>query len=650
MEQPASLPQLPPRRTILWIAALFFVATSLAYLWPLTHSIFVAWDDTYLIYFNPIVKSFSWKTLHDAFTSYDPELYIPLTFLSYQLDYFIGGLNPVVFHLDNLVLHTVNSLLVAWTLFLLLAVRGGNRTPATVDAWIAIFGGLLFALHPLHTEAVAWASARKDVLSTLFFLLSFIGYIYYRSDNSRKSYLLSLAAFVLGLLAKVMVLTLPVILLLLDLRDRRPWSIKMFAEKLPYFALSVILGIVALFGKRDIVEASDLLSKILMACKRTVFYLQKLFAPVHLSVLYPYNAPITIASPDFIIPLIIVVILTGLVIYSLRYTRQIAFGYFFFLITLAPTFIHFAKGGDIYFASDRYAYLPSIGILFLVLFVTNWFLQNGDGARGIERRTRAVIAGSFVVLLTFLVLTFQQALTWHDSVALFNNSLRYYPRVMAAHLNLAMVYREMGEEDKSMEQLTIADSIRPHSRTHVAFATLYERKGESAKAIEEYKKAISIDPKDPEAYFGLGIIYEKQNKLAEARAIYEKVLVMDPKYVGTYNNLGALALREGNLPEAETYYRKAIEVDPYFPDAHYNLGLILEQQDKADAAISEYERSYSLQPQKGLDALSHLLRLYAKKNDLGKTTDTANRILELDPGNAIASQLLEEFRLRGMIE
>lgn len=663
MEQQASLPELPPRRTILWIVALFFVATFLAYFWPLTHSIFVAWDDTYLIYFNPVVKSFSWKTLHDAFTSYDPELYIPLTFLSYQLDYFIGGLNPVIFHLDNLVLHTVNAMLVSWLLYLLLGIEGKKesegiegkfwslqslRSPQSLQS-LALLGGFLFALHPLHTEAVAWASARKDVLSTLFFLLSFIGYMYYRSDNSKKSYLLSLIAFVLGLLAKVMVLTLPVLLLLLDLRDRRPWSVKMFAEKIPYLGLSIALGIVALFGKQDIVGASGLIEKILMACKSTVFYLEKLFVPVHLSVLYPYNAPIMITSPDFFVPLIIVIVLTGLALYSLRYTRQIAFGYFFFLITLAPTFINFAKGGDIYFASDRYAYLPSIGILFLVVLLVDWFIRSGDGARGIERRTRATIGGSFIVLITFLVLTFQQALTWRDSVALFTNALRYYPRVMAAHLNLAMVYREMGETEKSMEQLTIADSIRPHSRTHVAFATLYERQGNTAKAIGEYKKAISIDPKDPEPYFGLGILEEKQGRTAEARALYEKVLLIDPKYVGTYNNLGALALKEGNPAEARRNYEKAIEIDPYFPDAHYNLGLILEQEQKTDEAIVEYEKSYDLQPAKALDALDHLLDLYARKNDLAKTTDTANRILTVDPGNERALQLLAAFRQRGMI-
>ncbi|MBI5156150.1 tetratricopeptide repeat protein [Candidatus Peregrinibacteria bacterium] len=654
MEQPA-LPSLPSRRTILWIAALFFAATSLAYLWPLTHSIFVAWDDTYLIYFNPIVKSFSWKTLHAAFTSYDPELYIPVTFLSYQLDYFIGGLSPVIFHLDNLALHTVNAMLVGWLLHLLLS-RGGvmvsgdePRTPATGNGWIAILGGLLFALHPLHTEAVAWASARKDVLSTLFFLLSLIAYIHYRHNNRTQSYFLSLAAFALGLLAKVMVLTLPVILLLLDLRDRRKLSWKMFLEKIPYVALSIILGIVALFGKRDIVEASSLIDKILMACKSTVFYLEKLFVPVHLSVLYPYSGPISIGSPDFFVPVIVVIILTALVLWSLRYTRDIAFGFFFFLITVMPTFVNFTKGGDLYFASDRYAYLPSIGILFIVVLATGWFVRSGDGARSEDRRKRLAGVVSGLVLATFLVLTFQQALTWRDSVALFTNTLRNYPRVMAAHLNLAMVYREMGETEKSMEQLRLADTLRPHSRTHVAFATLYEREGNTTKAIEEYRKAMSIDPKDPEPYFGLGILEEKMGRLTEARALYEKVLQIDPQYIGTYNNLGALALKEGNREEARRNYEKAIEIDPYFPDAHYNLGLMLEQDGEADAAIAEYEISYDLQPKKALDALDHLLDLYAKKNDLTKTVDTANRILTLDPDNERAGALLAAFRQRGMI-
>ncbi len=640
MSSSDSLPLLPPWRIRSWLIAGFFALTFAAYLYPIAGGIFVAWDDTYLIFFNPIIKGISWKTFKAAFSSYDPELYIPLTFLSYQIDYLFGGLSPFVFHFNNLVLHTINALLVTWFLFLF---TNGKR-------WVALLGGLLFAVHPLHTEAVAWASARKDVLSTLFLLISLINYVMYRRVGNQKNYLWSLVTFILGLLSKVTVLMLPLVLILIDWREKRRWNLRMILEKIPYFAFSILFGVIALFGKRDIVEASTMTDKILMAAKSSIFYLQKLFAPFHLSVLYPYNGPISIASPDFYIPLSILLILLLAVFFTIRKTRDIAFGFFFFLLTVIPTFVNFTKGGDLYFASDRYAYAPSIGIFFIVGFVVHSFCTASVHSHIQKARERIALTVSGLVLALFLILTFRQAMTWRDSVALFTNTLRSYPRVMAAHLNLAMVYREMEEYDKSLEQLKIADTIRPHSRTHVAFATLYEREGKRVLAMEEYKKAIAVNPKDPEPYFGLGILYEKDGKIADAVTMYEKVLTIDPKYVGTYNNLGAIYLNEGKLDDARKQYEKAIEIDPYFPDAHFNLALIYEQQNQINDAILEYEKTVTLDPKKSIDALEHLLTLYAKKNDLEKSADTARRIMAINPLHPTAGKFLEALRQRGMIQ
>lgn len=631
MEHP--LPSLPAWRLRGWIIVAFLALTFAAYLTPMSQSIFVAWDDTFLIYFNPTIKSISWKTLKAAFTTYDPELYIPLTLISYQIDYLIGGLNAFVFHFTNLLLHTLNALLVAWIAYLL------SRKP-----WAGLATGLLFALHPLHTEAVAWASARKDVLSTAFFLLAIIAYVFYTHDRSRRFYLLSLAAFLLGLLSKVMVLTLPAVLLLIDWREKRPFDRWLVLDKIPYAALSTAFGIVALFGKRDIVQASTMLDKILMACKSTVFYLEKLFLPVELSVLYPYNGPIALGSPDFYVPVVVLAIVVAFVLWSLRRTRTVAFGFLFFLVTVIPTFINFTKGGDLYFASDRYAYVPSIGILFLAALALDRYAH--------ERKERLRIANGALglVLAAFLVLTFRQAMTWRNSIELFGQTLKHYPRVMAAHLNLAMVYREMDQLDKAKEQLDIANSIRPHSRVHVAYATLAEREGNRSKAREEYMQAMEINPKDPEPYFGLAILEERDGKTAEALRLYQKVLEIDPLYVGTYNNLGAIYLKQGNIAEAQRQYEKALEIDPTFPDAHYNLAVIYKQEGKIDRAIAEFEATVAIQPAKSLDALEALMDLYAEKNDAGRAADAARRILAINPDHPTAGKFIEALKQRGMIK
>lgn len=633
------LPLLPSWRVRGWIIAGFMMLTCAAYLYPMKDSIFVAWDDTYLIYFNPTIKEITWKSITTAFTTFDPELYVPLTLLSYQLDHLIGGLNPFFYHFTNLLLHTANSLFVAWFLFLL------SRRP-----WVALPAGLLFAIHPLHTEAVMWASARKDVLSTFFFLLSLIAYLHCSGSSRRRSYILSLVFFLLGLLSKVMVLMLPFVLILLDIRGRRTWHARMILEKGAYLGLSILFGGIALFGKRDTVQGVTLLDTILMACKSTVFYLQKLFLPTNLSVLYPYERTISITSLDVLVPLIIVSLLIIATLASLRWTREILFGVGFFLLTLIPTFMNFSKGGDLYFASDRYAYVPSIGILYLVALLLERFRASAGAMREQVRRSPVCIGALAAVLAIFLTLSFRQAQTWSDSIALFTQTLRLYPRAMAAHLNIAMVYREMNDIGKVKEHLLAAEKIRPHPRTHVALATIAEREGDRIKAFEEYQKAISLNPKDPEPYFGLGILYEREGQTARAIELYQKVLSIDPKYVGTYNNLAAIEFKRGNLEGARQYYEQALDSDPYFADGHFNLGLIAKEEGETEEAIRSLERAVQLDPKNALDALETLLDLYAMKNDVTHAADAAERILWIDPAHRTAKGFLEALRGRGMLQ
>ena len=342
----------------------FFLISFLIYGSALNND-FVLWDDHYLIVGNPIVKEISLWSLKEAFKTFDPELYIPATLMSYQIDHLLWGMNPFGFHLTNLVLHTMNALLVMMFLFLLLR-----------NVHLSLFVGLLFLVHPLHTEAVAWASARKDVLSSFFFLLSVCSYLQWRGRENGQAgsgkllYSFSIFAFALGLLAKVSIIMLPVILLLIEwlLCHRRllASSFVTISRLTPYFLLSVMFGIVGFFGKREAFSFATYFEKAIVAPKSTLFYLEKFFWPTEFSVLYPYTDA-SIASPEFFIPLVIVMAITFLVLFLKKYQCVLAFSYFFFLITLLPTFLNIARGGDMdrYFASDRYGYIPSIRFIFI---------------------------------------------------------------------------------------------------------------------------------------------------------------------------------------------------------------------------------------------------------------------------------------------
>lgn len=618
-----------PRSSSSWICLLFLVIAFVVFGQTLTHD-FVMWDDTYLIYSNPDIKGFSLRNLINAFSTFDPELYIPLTLLSYQLDYTIAGLNPTIYHLTNLILHTLNALLVSYLLQRL-----------TQRKTLSIIGGLLFLVHPLSVEAAAWASARKDVLSTFFFLASLLSFLYYRQTAKQLSYYGSLIAFLLGLLSKVMVVTLPVVLLLLDWREGRKIEKRSIIEKTPFFALSIVFGVVALFGKQEVVTETTLTEKLLMAGKSTVFYLEKFFVPLKLSALYPWNGPIELSSPTFFVPLIALCLLAALIVLSLKATRDIFFAFAFFLITLIPTFTNFAKGGELYVASDRYAYVPMIGLIFFLLIAWTRFIEPGIHESFGRRNAVSVSAAiATVMLFTASVLSFRQTQTWRDSFTFLEYTVAHYPDAIAAQINLGVAHRRNGDLEKSKEILEGILGKRRHPRAMTALAAVYLEQGNTAKAIELCTEAEQIDPRDPEPAYGLALAYEKEGRSDEAKKAYERTIVLQPKHAAAHNNLAALYWRERQTDEAIRLYEKAIELDPTFPDAPYNLGLLYSELERYESAAAMLEKATDLRPN-DIEGLTKLVSLYAELNDREQTMRTLEKILAIDPDHAFAKKMRE---------
>lgn len=639
------IPSFPSRATLLSIILGFFALTFLVYGVSLSNH-FVAWDDNYVVDFNPVVHGFTWDHMVKNFTSFvDPELYDPLTFVSYQFDYTIGGIKPFIFHLDNLILHTLNALLVALFIFLLSKRRR-----------VALFCGLIFAIHPLNTEAVAWASARKDTLSTFFFLLSLIGYLYFRSnhrDRSKLWYALSLVAFLFGLLSKVMIVMLPIVLLLIDYVEKRKWSWNVLIEKVPYFILSGIFGVVALLGKSNVVGESTIFQKMLMACKSTIFYLEKLFVPINLSVIYPYTKTITLSSPDFFISVLLVLSLIIAAWYFRIQKRDVTFGILFFLITLIPTFFNFAKGGEFYFASDRYTYIPEIGILFLIVAIAyDVFGKMTSGFFGKKETSQRNVSidGAFViVVLTFAVAAYQQSLVWHNTETLFLQTLHNYPDALVARINLGLVYRESGLPERAMEQFNKALALRPNNAlVHTNIGATDEKLGKMDEAISEYQKAIALGPKEPDAYFALGMMKERAGKIDEAFTLYKKVEELNPGYIGVYNNLGSVYVVRHDFTSAATAYQKAIDIDPYYADAHFNLAFVSEKLNKLDEAAREYETTLKLEGETA-KTLTALVGVYAEQNKTLETIRTLKRLLAVDPTNDFALKFIGSLKAHGLI-
>ena len=591
---------------------------------PLSRERVCAMDDGLLIFENPAIRAINLSTLTTIFTTYDPELYIPFTFFTYQIDFQLGGIEPVIYHAQNLFWHTINALLALWFAWLL--VR---------DRWVALGTGLLFAIHPLHTEAVAWASARKDVLSAAFFLLSLCLYIRSHERQSARTYWLSVVSFAFALMAKVTIITLPVTLLLVDVVLQRPFHKKMLLDKIPYGVLSVVFGIIAVIGKTGVLERSEPIETMLMAFRSTVFYLQKMILPTELSVLYPYVGDIRISNPDFFIPIALCLLMIVAVALSVKYTRLIVFGFLFFLVTIAPTFVNFAKGGlDIYFASDRYAYAGSIGI----------FLLACAGVRALYSRYRSpVIPGlCTIVLITLGVLSFRQSMVWANTDTLFSNVIEHYPQSHVAHTNIGNVLRRKGQVSEAIEHYNDALAIRTHSQTLSNLGSAYRQLGQIDQALRAYEQALESNPQSHLALTGLGVVAAERGEFDRAEDYYTQALAINPRYLEAQVNLGALYAAMQQYDDALVEYDKALAISPYYPQTHYNKAIALEKMSRMRESLESYMRAVELAPT-FTAARINLGIVLANRGDIDAAIEQFRAVLEIDPSNARAQSALQQL-------
>lgn len=559
---------------VLIVGVAFFVYSR--WLW----NEFVIWDDDYLIVNNPLIRGLSFTNIKAAFTSYDPELYVPLTYISYQINYVIGGLTAFIYHLTNLLLHATNALLVG-----MIAYRLSDK-----NRWIATAVSLLFAVHPLHTEAVIWASARKDVLSATFFLMSLSLYLKHRESELRSTYIWSVVSFFLGLLSKVSVITLPLILLLLDWREKQPWNRKMLVEKLPYFGLSVIFGIVSLFGKQQQISHTSLLETSLIMIKSTVFYLEKMILPLDLSPMYPFTGSISLLSPEFFVPLIFLAILIAFAAWSLKRTREVMFALGFLLLSIGPSLINFRKGeeGDIYLASDRYAYIASFAVIFLVCMML-WKLRERFSTMMIN-----VTVG--VLILVFGSLGYAQGAIWQNSETLFKSVIASYPQAQAAHHNLGVLYQQQGHPQMALDKYQNALQIAPKASTESNVGDIFRESGMYAEAGTHYQRALVINPRSVDAMLGLGLLFLQQNDVKQAIIAMQSAVEFGPDDSRTHLNYGAALMAAKRIDDAIAEYQKATELDPLNAAAFFNLAVAFERSGDTDASQEALARALELDP------------------------------------------------------
>jgi len=456
-----------------------------------------------------------------------------------------------------------------------------------------------------------------------------------------------LGFFTLALLSKVMAITLPILLLLIDWQQHRRFTRAMFIEKIPFFALSVLFGVIGLGGKTQTVASSSTLEKILMAGKSSLFYLRKIVWPDTFSLLYPYHKDVVITSPDFYVPILVWIVILIICIVTAygcgvavlrpygKRTRDTAFGVALYAVTVAPTFLNFTKGGDldVYFASDRYAYFPSIGV-FIALIALVMFLVNKMG--------RGMMIIGVCMIIALGIRSYVQSQVWRTTYTLLTNVLLHYPESHVAHNNIANAWRLEGRLDDAIGEFEKALAIRPHAKIYANLGAVYRKQGNIQGALDIYGKGLALNPHSREAYMGRSLVWIAQKNYVAAQQDLLQALQEDPTYLEAHINLGATYAYQGNMQKAIEQYRIAIALNPFYPDVRFNMGVALQSTGDIEGAMAQYERAVHLAPRSIPARINYGILLY-KTGDAEGAREQFEEILTIDPENATARSALEQI-------
>jgi tetratricopeptide (TPR) repeat protein len=545
-------------RTKAVIASSVAVVTFMVFL-PALRNQFLYWDDVDYIYQNTFIRSLNMQLLKSSFEGFYAANWHPLTWLSHALDYAIWGLNPLGHHLTNNLLHSLNTLLVVFLVMRLIAVyrktsENNGLSPSFLNdraMWIAgAVTGLLFGLHPLHVESVAWVSERKDLLCACFFLLSITTYTYYVSEISEttsadfslryfnKKYLLCLVFFVLALLSKPMAVTLPFVLMILDwylfrrMRSRQALRTA-FIEKFPFFVLSLVSSLLTIMAQRagetiELLQLVPLSTRWLVAAKSLISYLRNMILPLNLTPFYPYPGDVFFLSFEYILPVILIAGITITCLAVVRKQKLWMSVWSYYVLTLIPV-IGIVQVGSQSMA-DRYTYLPSLAPFLIIGLSASKIYEEVTALN--QGRAFFKMASLFIglaILIFMSYATIKQISIWKDSTVFWNYIVAKNPSSHFAHNNLGNVYLSKDLLDLAIEQYKMALSLRPsYAEAHYNLGNAYSSKGLFDMAIEQYRTALMLKPNNAEAHFNLGLRYIDIGSLDMARTEFKLGLTIKP--------------------------------------------------------------------------------------------------------------------------
>ena len=587
------------------------------------------WDDEFLVVKNTYVKS--WSNIARVFREdiaraggLKSAFYRPLQIITYMLDYSLWELNVHGYHLSNILLHVLAALGLFWLINILYH-----------DQMLAFLTGLLFAVHPIHTEAITYISGRADPLVAVFILLSLIFYIKSLHQKRNVFYLCMLLSYGLALLSRENSLILPALLLLYHYSFRERIKAKQFLSVLILAFLYVLLRF-TLF--KHFFSAGELAYSSVVFFKRIpgffvaiTNYARLLFLPLHLHMDYG-KMSFDFSNPEAILGVLIVLALFVYAKVQRKINGLVFFAVFWFFITLLPSSNLYPLNA---YMAEHWLYLPSVGFFLILAGALSRLYRS--------RRFKNIALVLIVCLFSFYAyLTVRQNSYWREPVAFYKRALKYSPASPELNNNLGELYNDAGKPEEALSLLQEAIRLRPaYYNAHYNLGISYSALRKYEQAVTSYKQAIAFNPDNIKAYNNLGLTYRAMGKNEEALAEFKKAINTDPNYVKVYNNMGVIYHDIGNYKKAASLYKKAIELDANYAEAYNNLAVIYRKSGRDNEAIALWEKVIQMQPDFA-QAYYNLALTYLQQKQYSLAIAACDKAKEL--GFNVPGKLLETLQ------
>ncbi len=545
-------PQEKKKHFLAWLLAIIGI-TAICF-FPMLKNNFTNWDDETYVVNNALLRGPDWKGI---FTQPIASNYHPLTIISLVINYGLTGLSPSSYLIFNLLLHLVNTALVFYFVW----------TISDKKIWVAGLTAIIFGIHPMHVESVAWISERKDVLYTLFFLLSLLQYWRFLQTGKRLGLWLCFLFFILSLLSKPAAIILPLVLFLLDYWKGRRINLRSAIEKIPFFILAVVFAVLTVKIQSEKamtgLDVFPIWTRLLFACYTAMTYFFRFFIPYPLSAFHPYPSPDHLGLPVLISPVFVIAL--GLVLWYQRKNKPVIFGILFFLINLLLVLQLVSIGYTI--VSERYTYVPYIGLGFLFGMLLNKYIS------GIAKIPVRIFVGAALTIFGFL--TFQRTMVWKNSDTLWTDVIKHYSNAAIPHTNRAYYFFMMADTMKSVET-----------------SSLFQ------KVIDDCDVALQNQPDFQKAYETRGLTFLRLNKDRSALADGDSLVKLAPDHEIGYSIRGTAFVRLNQFEKAMTDFNTCLKITPTDHAILNKRGAILyNQYQKYHEALADFTKAIEISPE-----------------------------------------------------